>query len=201
MLTSKEFPETRPSLLATLDGSGGGSRWLEFYQRYAPAVFRVARHRGLDQHDAEDIVQQSMVTISRHIGKFNYNRDRGAFRNWVRRIAETRIVDFTRRRRAVTVPLDNVEQPIDQGASLEALWEQEWKLQDLLYCVDQCKSEVAPRTFAAFRLYVLEGVSASDTAEQLGMTANHVYVIRSEVLKRVRHFAKALEDTPEDEAS
>lgn len=196
MLSSREFPETRPSLLAALDGSCNGAGWLEFYHRYAPAVFRVARYRGLDQHDAEDIVQQTMLAISRHISTFDYNRDRGTFRSWVRRIAESRIVDFARRRPAPAVSLEAVAELADRQASLDAVWEQEWKLQDLLWCIEQCRSDVAPRTLEAFRLYVLEGVSAAQTASRLQMTMNQVYVIRSEVLKRIREAMKGLEDSP-----
>ncbi|KKK50718.1 hypothetical protein LCGC14_3122230, partial [marine sediment metagenome] len=200
VLSSREFPETHPSLLAALDGSRGGSSWLEFYHRYAPAVFRVARLRGLDQHDAEDIVQQTMLSISRHISAFDYDRDRGTFRSWVRRIAESRIVDFARRRPAPTIPLEMVDQTIDGRPRLDELWETQWKLQDLLWCVEQCRNEVSPRTFAAFRLYVLEGATATETAEQVGINVNHVYVIRSEVLKRIRRLAEGLGETRQDEA-
>ncbi len=192
MLSSREFPETHPSLLAALDDSRGGASWLEFYRRYAPAVFRVARHRGLDQHDAEDIVQQTMLNISRHISAFDYDRDRGTFRSWVRRIAESRIVDFARRRPAPTIPLEAADQTADGLPRLDEVWENEWKLQDLLRCVEHCRNEVSPRTFAAFRLYVLEGATATETAEQVGISVNHVYVIRSEVLKRVRKVMKEL---------
>ena len=54
MLQSRDFPETQPSLLRSLrEGGPKQSAWREFFECYAPAVFRVARHQGLDRHDAE----------------------------------------------------------------------------------------------------------------------------------------------------
>lgn len=185
MLSSREFPKTHPSLLAALGDDQQSSHWLEFYRCYAPAVFRVARYRGLGQHDAEDIVQQTMVLIFRHISTFDYSRDRGTFRNWVRRIAESRIVDFVRRIPA-SVALETVDAPEDESTTLEASWEQEWKLQDLLYCLKQCRDDVAPRTYEAFRLYALEGIGASEAAARLDMSVDQVYVIRCEMLRRMR---------------
>lgn len=192
MLSSREFPKTHPSLLAALGSDHQSSHWLEFYRCYAPAVFRVARYRGLAQPDAEDIVQQTMMAIFRHISSFNYSRDRGSFRNWVRRIAECRIVDLSRRV-AVTVPLDAVDAPLDDRPDLGERWEQEWKVQDLLYCLEQSRNDVTPRTFEAFRLYALEGVSANETAARLEMSVSQVYVVRSEMLRRVRKVMLKLE--------
>lgn len=201
MPDSREFPDTRPSLLAALDDNAAGAGWLEFYHSYAPAVFRVARRRGMSQHDAEDVVQQTMLAISRHIGGFAYDRDRGTFRSWVRRIAESRIVDFARRRHPPAAPISDSNEPVDDRPSFNALWQQEWKLQDLLYCLERCRDEIAPRTFEAFRMYVLEGVSAADTAARTGLTVNHVYVVRSEVLKRLRKLAQSLHDGTDERDS
>lgn len=193
MLASNEFPDTHPSMLAAMQAESGGSGWLEFYQRYAPAVFRVARYRGLDRHDAEDIVQQVMLSITRHIDSFEYSRDRGMFRNWVRQIAENKIIDFLRSRRPINHIGESVTEPLDQSPTLDELWTREWKLQDILFCIDECRRDIAPRTFDAFCMYVVEGFSAKETAERTKMTVDQVYVTRNQVLKRVRRLMAKLD--------
>ena len=196
MLQPSQFPETRPSLLCSLrDGEPAQSAWREFFERYAPAVYRVARRQGLDAHDADDIVQQVMLNISAHIGEFDYDRDRGRFRQWVKTIAANKVRDLFRHRGAVRreVSLDEAQACSDPGREVEPLWEQEWKVQDMLYCLDQVAADIAPRRFEAFRLYVLEGVSADETAERLGMTRAHVYVTRAQVKKRIRELMLRLE--------
>lgn len=196
MFTNRGFPETRPSLLHSLRGEATEESWASFFQRYAPAVMRAARYRGLDEHDADDVVQQVMVAIARHIKGFDYNRDRGRFRHWVRRIAESKIADHFRHRPPVinSAALDDevYDQPTADEA-WEAVWENEWRLQDINYCLENIRQSVAPRTFEAFRLYVIDGVSAADTAAAVGMSTHHVHVIRCQLLRRVKREIERLQ--------
>ncbi len=196
MLQPREFPETRPSLLRSLRGDAPGeSPWREFFERYAPAVFRVARMKGLDAHDAEDVVQQVMLAIAGHIGGFDYDRDCGRFRHWVRTIANNKIRDRYRRLAAALpqAALDPAYECVDQQPTLDELWEREWKVQEILHCLDQVAVEFTPKRVEAFRLYVIEGLSAEETARHLDMTRGHVYVTRTEILGRIRERIQRLE--------
>lgn len=186
MLHSRDFPDTRPSLLATLREETGQSAWWEFFERYAPAVCRIARLRGLDAHDADDIVQQVMLAISTHISQFSYDRDRGHFRQWVRKITENKISNLYRRRRPIAQDAAALKDCPDAQPSINELWETEWRRQDIVYCLDRIAEDISPRRMEAFRMYVLEGRSAADTAKHLDMTQGYVYVTRNQVLNLIR---------------
>ncbi len=195
MLQTRGFPDTRPSLLATLDdGVQGASAWQEFFERYAPAVYRVARLRGLAEPDADDIVQQVMMAVSSHIGDFTYDRDRGRFRSWVRTIAENKIRELARRCRVPAVDAAALESQPDDRPGAEELWEDQWQVQDMLHCLDQVATDISPRRMTAFRLYALEGVPAAEVAQATGMSVGHVYVTRHLVLNRVRERMEELEE-------
>lgn len=195
MLRSTGFPDTRPSLLATLgDDRGGQTAWREFFSRYGPAIYRVARLRGLSDPDADDIVQQVMVSISSHIGDFKYDRDRGRFRQWIRTITENKIRQGGRRKSLPVSAGSDVEACEDDRPGLEEVWKQEWQLQDILWCLDQVSDDVSPRRMQAFRMYALEGVSATEVARRLDMTVGHVYVTRHLVLNMVRKKIVELEN-------
>ncbi len=194
---TRGFPDTRPSLLQSLRGSAAGESWARFFAFYAPAVMRVARFRGLDDHDADDVVQQVMLAVSRHIGGFEYDRDRGQFRQWVRRITEAKIADHFRRRPRAVTGLELEDQVCDQltpDELWEQTWEDEWKLQDITFCLETIRDTVAPRTFEAFRMYVIEGASAADTAAALGMSTHHVHVTRCQIIRRVKKQITALRE-------
>ena len=197
MLRRQSFPQTRPSLLGELraDGVMQQSAWREFFERYAPPVYRVARMQGLDAHDADDIVQQSMLQVARGIGSFRYDADRGRFRSWVRTIAERKIVDL-RRRRAVrkAETLNENTLAAADTLGLQELWEREWQMQDMLWCLDQVAGDFSPRRMEAFRLYVFEGVSAAEVAKRMEMSVGHVYVVRAQVINKVRARMKVLEE-------
>ena len=186
VLVSRPFPETRVSLLETLRDGSGQAGWREFYERYAPAVYRVCRLRGLGPHDSEDVVQQVMVAIAGQVDRFEYDSSRGRFRSWVRRVTENKISDLVRRRPRETGDELALSTCADEHAAPDQAWEHEWQVQDILHCLHRVGRDIAPRRLEAFRLYVLEGVSATDTAEQLGMTTGHVYVIRNIVLNLIR---------------
>ena len=178
-----DFPETRMSLLATVRG-GEGAAWREFFAWYGPPIFHVARRRGLAAHDAEDIVQQVMISVAGHIERFDYNADRGQFRQWVRTIAENKIRDHLRRSGGDALLTPAVEDT--PAETIEESWEAEWRLQDTLWCLDELAADIAPRRLEAFRLYVLEGASAEEVAAQLQISIGNVYVIRTQVLNRIR---------------
>jgi RNA polymerase sigma-70 factor (ECF subfamily) len=171
-------------------GGEAESAWRDFFDRYAPAVYRVALLRGLSPEDADDIVQQVMLAVSNHIGRFEYDRDRGHFRQWVRRITDNKIRDWRKRRVPGAAHLLDYA---DTGPSAEEIWERQWRLQDIDQCLDEIAGELASHRVEAFRLYVIEGLSAAETAEQVGMTIGHVYVTRTQILKKIRRRMRALE--------
>jgi len=195
VLKPREFPETRASLLASMQAGPGAASWREFFDRYSPAVYRIARLRGLAAHDAEDIVQQTMLLIARHIERFDYDRDRGRFRQWVRSIAESKITDYLRRPRGES-ELANIEVSTEV-VDMEAAWAEQWKLQDLLWCLEEVAVDFAPRRVEAFRLYVMEGLPAAEVAQRTQLTVGHVYVTRTQIINRVRERMRELAEPTE----
>lgn len=199
MLRASEFPDTRPSLIATLGGEiEVNSAWRDFFDRYAPAIYRVARMRGLSHDDADDIVQQTMVSISSHIGDFQYDRDRGRFRNWVRTITENKIKSAWRKRPGLQADTSLIDAISDDAPAIKDIWEDEWRMQDLIWCLDQVEKDITPRKMEAFRKYVLEGVPAEEVARQMGMSVGNVYVTRHTVLSKIRKKAAELGDPGTD---
>jgi RNA polymerase sigma-70 factor (ECF subfamily) len=203
MIQPRHFPETRLSLLSRLrheSDAGHAHGWREFFERYAPAVYRVALHRGLSPSDADDIVQQTMLAVSAHIGDFRYERDRGKFRQWVTAVAGNKIVDLRRSRLTREGSCKHVS--IDAcGGEVEddrALWQREWEMQDLCFFLDRIRDEISPRRYEAFDMYVLQGVSAKETARAMGMTPNHVYVTRTLVIQRIRKLMEELDTASEE---
>jgi len=190
MLKPRPFPDTRASLLANLQTGGRAGGWRDFYEQYAPAVFRVARLRGLADPDAEDIVQQVMLSVVQHIEGFAYDQDRGQFRQWVRLVTENKIRDL--RRRHPHMELDESAELPDGSAAIDEIWDHQWRVQDILLCLDEVATDEAPRRIEAFRMYVLEGRPAQSVAQELGLSIGYLYVIRSEIINRVRERMRML---------
>ena len=116
------FPDTRVSLIQKLDRMFCAEAWDEFHRLYCPPILRVARFRNLNQNDADDIAQEVMLALVNRIADFEYARDRGLFRNWVRTVTENKIRDFYRKKRG-NQPLKAADEAVDPAPTPEEAWD------------------------------------------------------------------------------
>ena len=177
---------TRPSLLIRIKNPRDVEAWTEFHELYAPLLYRYARHRGLGHEDAEDVRAACYEAIVRHIGAFEYDKQKGGFKAWLRTMVNRRVIDLLRKRRderADSAAL--AELPADEPAPDE-LWDQHWQEQHLAYCVEQVRGSVTPQTFEAFKLLVRDECSVPDVCNRLALTPKQVYRAKARVLQLVR---------------
>ena len=87
---------TSATLLKRIGELGDDASWREFYARYMPLIYSVARQQGLDDADAEDVVQAVMLGVARGIDR--YDRSRGQFRRWLLGATFNKIRDVLARR-------------------------------------------------------------------------------------------------------
>ena len=55
--------ETRTSLLRRVRNPADSASWAEFVGLYEPLLMAYVRQRGLDEHDARDVVQSIFITL------------------------------------------------------------------------------------------------------------------------------------------
>lgn len=177
---------TNTSLLIRVKDRSDAGAWNEFYGLYAPLLYRYARGRGLSRTDSQEVRDQAMAVVYKHIGKFEYDRQKGGFKNWLRRIAESRIVDSFRKRRERQLKSGALRDLRDQAPSPDELWEEEWKYQHLKYCVNEVRELVSESSYEVFHLLVFEERTVAEVCRRLEINRNQVYKAKSRVLQRVR---------------
>ena len=84
---------THASLLLRIKNRSDAEAWSEFHALYAPLLYRYARRRGMGREDAEEVRDQCIEVISRKIKDFDYDKEKGGFKNWLYRIASGKVVD------------------------------------------------------------------------------------------------------------
>ncbi len=176
--------DTRISLLERIRDLEDGASWQEFDQIYRPLLYRYAMARGLDPEEAEEIAQQCMTAIAGGIKSFER---RVSFRGWLHGMIDNKVKDQLRKRKKeVEAKTHDFERPEGREGNPALLWERQWNRTHLLYCINQVRNEVAPTTFDAFDMYVLQGIPVTEISERLDMSANQIYVAKHRVIARIK---------------
>ena len=113
---------TRASLLLSLKGRSNTEAWSEFHKLYAPLLYRYARGRGLSRDDAEEVRDRCLEVVTRKMPTFEYDKAKGGFKNWLRRVADHRVVDFCRKRRERKADTEEIRSLRDAGPSPAEIW-------------------------------------------------------------------------------
>jgi RNA polymerase sigma-70 factor (ECF subfamily) len=195
-----DAPATRHTLIAKLRDPADAAAWREFLALYEPLVYRLARHKGLQDADARDLCQEVVRAVARAIDRWEPDPAKGSFRGWLFTIARNLTINFlTRRDRHargsgdtdVLAVLDAVP-AADPGAS--AAFDAEYRKRLFRWAADQVQDEFAAKTWQAFWRTGVENRPVTEVAAELGMTAGAVYVARSRVLARLRQRIQQLGD-------
>lgn len=182
---------TRPSLLVRIRDHRDELAWSEFAGLYTPLIYRYARQAGLQDSDASLVTQDVLVTVARTIHRFDYDRQSGSFRGWLKVVTRSRLSDFARAQgkhvsgsgdTAVLRVID--EQP---DPSQPDLWEREYRRSLFEWAVDRIRSDFEEATWQAFWRTSVDGTPPAQVAENLGLSVGAVYIARSRVLAKLRN--------------
>src|SRR6266446_10049900 len=131
------FLATRRSLVERLADWSDRIRWQEFFDTYSKLIYSAARQSGLTDAEAQEVVQETVITVAKNIGKLKYDPAIGSFKGWLLQITRWRIADQFRKRepgnaRCATLSDDRATATIERGPDshgldLDAVWETEWK--------------------------------------------------------------------------
>src|SRR6266498_896673 len=96
-----EFIPTRRSLLARLKNWDDQKSWQDFFDIYWRLIYSVALKAGLSDADAQDVVQDTVLTVAKKIGEFKSDPAIGSFKGWLMLITRRRIADQFEKRNKV----------------------------------------------------------------------------------------------------
>lgn len=198
------WPTTRTSLLERLKEWRNASSWQTFFDAYAKLIYRAARNHGLDDQEAQDVVQDTLVSVAKYIGRFRYDKSRGSFKSWLCAIIKSRIVDHIRRNghgRACLVWTNPAagargmaEQICNPACSdFESRWEREWQENLLELATKNVKQRVNAKHFQVFDCCVRLHWSAAQVAVRLQVKPEQVYVIKHRITAMIKREFQRLE--------
>ncbi len=133
MKAEDELIPTRASLLRRLKDWQDEASWKVFFDTYWRLIYNAAIKAGLSDAEAQDVVQETAISLCKTMPKFQYKAVGGSFKSWLRKLTAWRIGDQFRNRQhniqsdkrladatARTATVDGVPDPA--GSSLETIW-------------------------------------------------------------------------------
>jgi RNA polymerase sigma factor (sigma-70 family) len=189
---------THPSLLIRLRDPQDQKAWALFVDTYVPMIYRYARRVGLQDADAADISQEVLSEVARCIRSFEYQPDRGRFRDWLGTLVRRRISRFLKKKdRSLT---DATEDEASEGdpCPADAGWTDEFNARILAAALERARPHFEPVTWRAFECVWLENRRAGEVAAELKLPIETIYTAKSRVLKRLEEEVRILaEDVPQ----
>src|SRR5947207_12829164 len=94
---SEDYLPTRESLLLRLRKWDDETSWAEFFETYWRLIYSVARRAGFNDAEAQDVVQETVITVARKVPEFKYDPTIGSFKGWLLTLTHSRIQDQIRK--------------------------------------------------------------------------------------------------------
>jgi RNA polymerase sigma-70 factor (ECF subfamily) len=175
-------PETRSSLLVQLADGDNRKAWFEFVNLYQPVIFNYARRHGLQDADAQDVVQVVLTKVAVKAKSWEAGQSRGSFRRWLSVTVRNLAIDHFRSLKRQPRNLPDVEHLVAATESFDL--EQRRSL--FRWAAGRICQETSPKNWQAFILTAMQNGPVAEVAAQLGMTTGAVYVARSRIIARIR---------------
>lgn len=156
--------------------TGDFAAFEQLVARLQARVYRVAFRITGQAADAEDVVQQTFLSLIEHIDSF---RGESSVVTWVLRIATNHALKLLRGRRGHVTTFDDHDGHVPHPDFI-APWtltpDEILQRAELRVLIDQAITELDDRHRVVFVLRDIEGLSTAETAESLGLSESNVKV-------------------------
>lgn len=207
-MTRSEVLATRRSLVERLGDWDDRKRWQQFFDSYWRLIHGTARKAGLTDGEAQEVVQETLITVAKKIDQLKYDPEIGSFKGWLLNITRWRIADQFRKRKpdaqranltrhgdeARTATIERIADPA--ALNLDAVWDEEWRKNVVAAAVARVKRKVDPRQYQIFDCYVFKQWPAQKVASELRVSIAQVYLIKHRLAALLKKEIAAAERVP-----
>lgn len=154
------------------------------YHQYSGLFLKLCVRYAANFHDAEQLLQDAFLKIFSSIQQYG---NKGSFEGWMRRIVVNTCLDYLRSKQFKENRQTNLVEifPENVGFQCEATVLQKMNLESLVVLIQS----LPPMSRAVFNLFVMEGYSHKEIAQQLNISEGtsqwHVNNARQSLQKKI----------------
>lgn len=196
-MTVTSSPETNDQLLSRLCNHDDLEAWLDFVEVYRKSIYQVGRRFGLQDADAQNLVQDVLQKIERKIPQWKAGQPPGSFRRWLSTVARNTAIDAIRREKPDSASGGtSIQRQLNQLPEREDNFNTELQVeverQIFRKAAKRIQNEFTESTWIAFWETMVVGRPTSDVANQLKKSVGAIYTARSRVMQRLKQEVDSL---------
>ncbi len=195
---------TRHSLLDRLKDWEDDQSWEVFFETYWKLIYGTATKAGLSDAEAQDVVQETVLSVAKKMHEFKYDPALGSFKGWLLKLTRWRITDQMRKRRGLPSKSASGESensgtstverlPDENNLNLDEIWEANWQKNLMDAAMQRVKRKVSAKQYQLFDLYAVKQWSLREITETLGVSQDQVYKAKSRITELVKQEVEYLQ--------
>jgi len=192
---NNEANRTRLTLIQKIKDTDNASAWEDFVAVYKQMIINWATYMGCSQSMADDVFQESIISLLRNLNDFEYSPSKGRFRGYLKTLVSRRVKDAFRRKKMIyeNEYINDSENPGNYIDNIEDLHEPEEAKLDLMWitslvsqALKNAKQKTDGKTYESFNLYAVQGCPVAEVCALLSIDKEGtVYQQKSRFIKLV----------------
>jgi len=161
-------------------------------------IYSFCLKAGLSEIEAEEVVQETMISVAKQMPQFRYDGSKGGFKAWLMTLVRRRMVDRLRKQNRWNRIISQVppfegssetvatDHPDPKRPELDVLWASEWEGYLINKALQQVREQVSEKQYLIYEMHVLREVPISTVVANLQTSTMAVYVAKHRVGKLLR---------------
>ncbi|OIR41606.1 RNA polymerase sigma factor SigE [Corynebacterium sp. NML140438] len=166
-------------------GVGAMPSWEELVAEHADSVYRLAYRLSGNQHDAEDLTQETFIRVFRNLKSYKP----GAFGGWLHRITTNLFLDMVRHR--TKIRMEALPEDYERVPGTDMTPEQAYNVAHLDPALQHALDELSPDFRVAVVLCDVVGMTYEEIGETLGVKMG---TVRSRIHRGRTQLRESLEE-------
>jgi len=196
---------TRLTLLQRAKNPDDQQAWDEFVRYYSDFIKVVLSQMGLNQKDADDLIQEILIKIWKALPKMDYDQSRARFRTWMSHLIRNKVIDHFRKVKRLSDKQEMIVEesgnltPVKSEPEVEKIIQSEWEVYIVKLALKRIAGHFSDRAIDAFEMS-MENIPPEKIGEKLGIKGNSVTKLKNRVkqrlIKEIELLRSELEPTP-----